>query len=240
MDDDTQVTGSQAPAQADTVADQTNEADIQVNEAPEATQGEQTEVKAEDTAEKLYAGKYKSVEDLENAYKNAESKLGQTTSEKAELARQLQGTFAEQEVAETQQLADSGYEVDPVAQKIERLERNDAVSRFIFSHPDADGVAVKEILTTDPNIAQIGSYDARLEYAYLKSKALSSSKAIAEAKKSGASETQAKIVEKQTAQVEASRKTETTDERTELKNRMAQGGSDGDAARREYIRKYLV
>lgn len=237
--DETQVNGNEAPAQ-DTADTQVNEADVQVDGAPEATQGEETEVKAEDTAEKLYAGKYKTVADLEKAYKNAESKLGQTTSEKAELARELQGTFAQQEAENAQQLEANGYEVDPVVQKVERLERNDAVSRFIFSHPDADGAAMNKVLTTDPNIAQIQSYDARLEYAYLKSQNMSTSKAIAEAKKTAATETQAKIVEKQAAQVESSRKAETTDEKTELKERMARGGSDGDAARREYIRKYLV
>ncbi|MEY2912597.1 MAG: hypothetical protein RLZZ184_1906 [Cyanobacteriota bacterium] len=116
---------------------------------------------------------------MEKAYKELESKFGQTTSEKAELAKQLQGTFTEQEIEQTQQLVDDGYTIDPVAQKVERLERNDAVSRFIFAHPDADGSAIKEILTTDPHIAQIGSYDARLEYAYLKSAAMNTNKAIA-------------------------------------------------------------
>ena len=242
MDDETQVTGNEAPAKiADTADTQLNEADVQVEETPEATQVE-TEVKAEDTVEKLYAGKYKTVEDLESAYKNAESKIGQTASEKAELAKKLEGTFIEQEVAQSQQLLDDGYEIDPVAQKVERLERNDSVSRFIFAHPDADGEAVKQILLNDPSIPLIGSYDARLEFAYLKSQNMSSSKAIAEAKKNTATETQAKIVEKQTAQVEAAQQTATAvDEKAELKEKIASGTlTERVQARREYIRKYLI
>lgn len=242
MDNETQVTGNEAPATADTVDTQANEADVQVNNTPEATQeqdGEQTEVKAEDTVDKLYAGKYKTVEELEKAYKNAESKIGQTTSERAELAEKLQGSFVEQDSAQSQYLSNDGY-ADPVVEKVERLERNDAVSRFIFAHPDADGATVKEVLMNDPMVNNIQGYDAKLEYAYLKSQTMANNKTIQEVKKTTAAETQAKIVEKQTAQVEASRKAESTDEVTELKERMYRGGSDGEAARREYIRKYLV
>lgn len=240
MDDDTIKDGNIAP-QEDTANTQNQDADVQVkSEAPEAApESKESDVNATDTAEeKLYAGKYKSVEDLEKAYKNAESKLGQTSSERAELTRELQGTLNE-ESAQSPILDANGY-VDPVAEKLERLERNDAVSRFIFAHPDADGNAVKEILTTDPIIQQIQGYDARLEYAFLKSQNMSSKKAIEEAKKTAATQTQAKIVEKQTAQVETSRKAETTDEKSELKSRMYQGGEDGAQARRDYIRKYLI
>jgi len=242
---DTQVTEENAPAQ-DTAELQTNEADLQVNiEAPEATQDGQeqetleTGIEAEDTAEqKLYAGKYKTPEDMEKAYKELETKFHGTSQEKAQLARQIEGTFAQQEVDSNQY--DLGLEPDPVVQKLERLERNDAVSRFIFSHPDVDGEAVTKVLTSDPIIQQIQGYDARLEYAYLKSKSMTSSKAIEQVKKQTANETQAKILEKQTAQVETGRRAETVDEKTELQNRMSRGGTDGEAARLEYIRKYLV
>jgi anti-sigma28 factor (negative regulator of flagellin synthesis) len=71
---------------------------------------------------------------------------------------------------------------------------------------------------------------------------MSSSKAIAEAKKNTATETQAKIVEKQTAQVEAAQQTATAvDEKAELKEKIASGTlTERVQARREYIRKYLI
>lgn len=223
MDDDTQNTGVQAaPAdeaqsQADTATSQDNLADVQVtNETPEATQGEgekNQEVNAEDTApeERLYAGKYKSAEEMERAYTELQSKATKDAQEKAELARILNESFAAPEESQVQtadDYADDYQQPDPVAQKIATLERNQVASNFIFSHPDAVELSdtLGEVLKSDPTAQAIPDYNARLEYAYLKSKSLVSAKTIENAKKEATNQTIAKQAEKQAAQVETVRK----------------------------------
>jgi len=52
---------------------------IETSNQPEAEQDEPVEDEPEETQEKLLAGKYKSVEELEKAYKNAEKKLGDSS-----------------------------------------------------------------------------------------------------------------------------------------------------------------
>jgi hypothetical protein len=247
MSDETQTAGTQdAPVETDTAPAQTSEAsETNTNEAPEATQAveeKQTdEVKATDTAEdKLYAGKYKTPEEMEKAYKELESKFGATTSEKAELTRILNEAFTTPEPTPAQD--DSLVETDPLAEKVDRLDRQTAVQNFIFAHPDANPSAMNEVLTKDPVIGQIPGHDAKLEYAYFKSQNMTSQKAIAEAKKSSANEATAKIVEKQAAQVESAKKADSTDESSELRER-ATGNYDQatrDKARLELIRKNLV
>lgn len=243
MDDETQVTGSEAPVTTETANNQSNEADVQVtNQAPEATEEskESSDNATETAEEKLYAGKYKTVEDLEKAYKNASSEATKLSQERAQLTSELQGTLNE-EAAQSPILDVNGY-VDPVAEKVERLERNDSVSRFIFAHPDANGESIKEVLTSDPIVQQIQGYDAKLEYAYLKSQSMSTSKAIAEAKKTGAAETQAKILEKQVAQVESNNPSKKTNDDSELYSK-ATGNytqAERDEARRALIRKNLT
>lgn len=258
MQDDTLVTGNtDAPTEAvDTAPTQSNEADVQVeNEAPEATQATEaaqeatsTEVKAEDTAEeRLLAGKYKSVEDLEKSYTELQSKATRDAQEKAELARILNETFATPE-APAQQLdatdTDSYGEYEesnPMTKEFEAIKRKDAVRDFIFLHPDADGAVVNKVLQEDPIVANITGYEAKLEYAYLKSKSINTADAVAQAKKDSAIETKQKIVEKQTAQVETAQKAEVVDDDADLQERMQSGSlSEREAARREYIRKFLV
>lgn len=244
---DNQATAPEAPVETtatDKVEGQPSETNQSVSEAPEATQPneETAEVKAEDKAEeKLIAGKFKSVEDLEKSYQELESRFSRETSDKAELAKLLQDTFVQPQEP-TQKVDEYMEEPDPVNQKIEKLERDGAVSKFVFAHPDADGGAVNEILSTDPMVNNINGYEAKLEYAYLKSKNMSSPKAIEEATKKATTQAQVKIAEKQTAQVEsASKQVATQDERSELRARMTTGPLAGrEAARREYIRKYMV
>lgn len=245
-DTDTQTTVVDPPAQADTADTQASEASTQSNETPEATQGTeaqeapQTEVKAEDTVEdKLYAGKYKSVEDMEKAYTELQSKFGQTTSEKAELSRILNDSFTTPAPADT----GDGFtdEPDPVNQEIDNLKRVTAVQSFILSHPDADPTSMQKVLAEDPLVKQISGHEAKLEYALLRSQSMSQPKAIEEAEKRAAQATQAKIAEKQTAQVESAAKSAPVDEKAELNSRMSSGTQEQrDAARREYIKKYLV
>lgn len=244
---DTQATGSVAPqedvvSQPDTADTQSSEASESVTDAPKATQeqadaqeAEAPDTKAEDTADKLLAGKYKTVEELEKAYKNAESKLGQTTSEKAELSKAINEGIVPPS-------ADTalGYS-DEASERAEALQRDMAVLKFINARSDANPATMKEILTTDPNIQQIGSYEARLEYAYNKSQNMAREKAIAEAEKKGANQAQAKIAEKKAAQVESAQKAEPTDENSELLDKLRNGTpAEKQAARETLIRKNLV
>lgn len=221
MDDETQTTGVQdAPAvdstpQAETAPSQDSAADVQVtSEAPEAAQstGEtSTEITATETAEeRLYAGKYKTPEELEKAYTSAQSEASRISAEKAELARILNETFtAPDPVAQAPVQETASYDEyetpDPVAQKLEVMERKDAVRDFVLLHPDADGQSVNKILQSDPIAQSIPTYEGKLEYAYLKSQATAAPKAVAEAEKRASEQTQVKIAEKQAAQVEGAR-----------------------------------
>ena len=95
-DTETQAPQADDPVATDTSATaDTSEASTQTNEAPEATQETKEPVaKATDTVEdKLYAGKYKSVEDMEKAYQELNSKFTNTSQEKAELAKILNDAF---------------------------------------------------------------------------------------------------------------------------------------------------
>lgn len=248
MDDETQTSGTvDTPVTTDTVATPTSEADVQVsNGAPEAAQSQEetTVVNAMDTAEeKLYAGKYKSVEEMEKAYQELNSKFTTTTQEKAELSRILNDAFST-DAQVVQPGAVDGYqdEIDPVNQEIEALKRNQAVTNFVINHQDADAASMQKVLAEDPLVKQISGHEAKLEYAYLRSQNMAKDKAIAEARKQGAQATQAKIAEKQVAQVEtASQATIQTDEKAELMEKMQRGSvADREAARRKYIRNYLT
>lgn len=244
--DETQTTGDDAPVK-DTADTQTSEATVQTNnEAPEesqAAEGKQAEdVKTEDTAEeKLYAGKYKTPDEMEKAYKELESKFGQTTSEKAELTRILNEAFNEPEPGQAEVQGDD-Y-VEPTSSTADDgVKRDLAVMKFIMAHGDADATSMKDVLNNDPYVSQIASHEAKLEYAYLRSQNMSQSKAIAEAKKAAASETQAKVVEKQAAQVESGRKAEENDEDSNTYGRATGNYSqeDRDQARKEWVKKNLV
>lgn len=251
MNDETQTTGTEAPVITDTATTQSSEADVQVtSEAPEAAQSTEetsSEVIAEDTAteERLYAGKYKSAEDMEKAYKELQSKATRDAQEKAELARILNESFATPETAQaaTDTEGYDGYEesqnVDP---RLDAIDRKTTVQSFIFTHPDADGEAMNKVMAEDPMIANISGYEARLEYAYLKSKASASAKEVAEVRNNTVTETKQKIVEKQSAQVETTRQTsEPTDEKAELMGRMQTGNlTEREAARREYVKRFIV
>lgn len=247
MDEETQAPAKDAPVETtETAETQPSEASNPVNnETPEASQEvKESDVKAEETVEeKLYAGKYKSVEDLEKAYQSAQSEATKLSQDRAELSRLLEESFASpsEPVAQTEE-TDSYEDVDPVRQELDGLKRDSAVSKFAFSHPDADGTVMNQVLQSDPMVKNIQGYEAKLEYAYLKSQNMTSKKAVEEATKKAAQQTQAKIVEKQTAQVETAGKAEKIDERTDILNRMqnARTNEDAEKARREYIRKYLV
>lgn len=247
METDTQTTGTDAPADntqtADTVDAQASEASTQVDNAPEATQATegQPEVNAEDTAEeKLYAGKYKSPEDMEKAYKELESKFGQTTSEKAQLTQLLNEAFTTPE-ASTSSDTDSYDDIGEVSSHDDPTKRDVAVLKFTIGHPDANGAAMSEVLANDPFIGNIQGYEAKLEYAYAKSQNMTSKQAIAEAQKQTAQQTQTKIVEKQAAQVESANRSEPTDEKTELQRKYTTGTpEERNKARLEYIRKHMV
>jgi hypothetical protein len=245
-DIDTQALPTDEPAATDTSTqvDQ-SEASTQNNEAPGATQSteEQTSVNATDTVEeKLYAGKYKTPEEMEQAYKSLESKYGQTSSEKAELSKILNQAFAEPATPLAPAAEESFEESNPLNQEIENLKRQTAVQGFVMNHQDADAATMGKILAEDPIVKQISGHEAKLEYAYLKSQNMTTSKAIAEAQKSGAQAAQAKIAEKQVAQVEAAQKTEPINDSSDLMEKATGNYSqeDRDKARKALIRKNLV
>lgn len=257
MADDNQAVASEAPETAaaaeDKVEDQSSEADVQVDsEAPEATQQSEgnAEIKAEDKAEDgLILGKFKTQEDLTKAYQSLESKWSKDAQEKAELVKVLSDSVVSEPTTDTQTAAVEGgdafaetAEPDPVAKEIAGLKLKDAIRDFADAHNDADLTAVNEILKADPVVSGITSYEAKLEYAYLKSKNMATNKVVEDAKKQGSQEAQAKILEKQTAQVESNQKAEATDEDAELYNRATGNYSheDRQAARREYLKKHFV
>lgn len=259
MSDETQATGQDAPVDttaAATATTQPSEAsETNKNEAPEATQ-EQAEVKetkapetkAEETAEeKLYAGKYKTVEDLENAYKSASSEASKISQERAELTKILNEAFATdaaEPAGAADDSADDFQEESPyVNPETDQLKKDNAVIKFMLSHEGADPEAMKQVLTADPMMNQIQGYEAKLEYAFLRSQNMSQPKAIAEAEKKGAEKAQAKTAEKQVAQVEQAAKTaEQVDENSELYGKATGNYSkqERDDARRKFIRKNLV
>lgn len=215
-DTETQTTGSDAPQDTqsqDTANIQPSEASTQENDTPKATQAteeKQPEVKAEDTVEdKLYAGKYKTVEDMEKAYQELNSKFTNTSQEKAELARILNDAFLTPEPTPQPQQAENYNQEYPEESspnpEIEDLKRKSAVQSFIIAHPEADPVSMQKVLSEDPYIGQITGHEAKLEYAYLRSQNMAKAKAIEEAQRTASETTQAKIAEKQSAQVETVR-----------------------------------
>lgn len=241
--DDTQTTGQDVPADqtVDTTETQTSEANVgEETKTPEATQEQATaqeaeapETKAEDTVEeKLYAGKYKTVEDMERAYQELNSKFTNTSQEKAELARILDEAFysPEPEVAQPQ-TDDYGLQEEtpqPNAE-LEQLRRDNAVTKFILAHDDADAASMKEVLATDPFIKQIQGHEAKLEYAYQKTQNMSHAKALKEAEKAGQQKAQAKTAEKQVAQVESAKKSAPVNNKAELLERMRYGDRNARA-----------
>lgn len=241
MDDETQTPGTDTPADADTVDTQTSEADIQTNtDAPEAGQEtKEPDSTATDTAEeKLYAGKYKSADDMEKAYKELESKFGRETSEKAELTRILNEAFATPVTTDT----DSGDDVETISQNgNDQINRDMAVLKFIIGHQEADGDAMKKILAEDPMVKQISGHDAKLEYAFLRSQSMTRDKAIVEAEKKGAEANQMKTAEKTAAQVESAKKSEPIGEESLLEKATGNySPEEREAARKALIKKHLV
>lgn len=247
---DTQAAGAAEPVQ-DTSATQTGETgEGVITEAPEATQGTgaeeapTTEVNAEDTAgEKLFAGKYKSAEDMEKAYTELQSKFSRETSEKAELSRTLNELFATPEPSTGTDTEETGIEeADPLATEVSSLKRVTAVQSFIMAHPEANAAAMKEVLEKDPLIKQIAGHEAKLEYAFVKSQSLTSQQAVEQAKKEGATQAAAKIAEKQAAQVEGAGKATPPNEGSELMGKATgnYGPKEREAARLAIIRKNLV
>lgn len=240
--DETQTTGQNVPVNTDTTDTQASEAAVQTNtDAPKAPQEvKETATEATDTAEeKLYAGKYKDVETLENSYKELESKYGKEAGEKAELTRILNEAFAAPETTET--ATETFEDSSTVNPEFEQMKRDNAVVKFILGHQDANGEAMKQVLADDPLVKQIQGHDAKLEYAYLRSQSMSQPKVIEEARKSAQAETQAKTAEKQAAQVESAKSAAPVEDKSDYS--VATGNfssSEREAARLNYIRKNLV
>lgn len=213
MDNDNPAVVSEAPEATaiveDKVEEQPSPADVQVNnEAPEAAQEVKEPVaEATDKAdEKLYAGTFKSPDDLERAYQELRSKSTKDSQEKAELAKILNDAFLVPEPQAQAQAPDTDYydegESNPVNQELASIKTRLAISEFLTNHQDADAQSLVEVINSDSNVASITSPEAKLEYAYLKSQSMGSKKAIVEAEKKSAEQAQVKFAEKQAAQVE--------------------------------------
>lgn len=242
---DTPVDGAVAPV-TDTATTQTNEASELSQSTPEDTQTNdqqetvQTEVKTEDTVqeEKLFAGKYKTVEDLEKSYKELESSFGKKTNEYAELTKILNEAFIPPEPAAEDTAYDdpgeSAAATDPLKRKVTLLE-------FALTHSDADGEAMKKVLAEDPLVSKINGDDAKLEYAYYRAKSLTMETNVAEAQRQAQVQTHAKIAEKELAKVESVTKTEPADD-SKANMTKATGGTPEErkSARLALIRQHLT
>lgn len=217
MEDDTPTqVQSEAPAVADTAPVPTSEADLQANDTPEAAEVQETTVNAEDTVEeKLYAGKYKTAEDMEKAYQELNAKFTTTTQQKAELSRILADAFAEPAPAPAAaQDYDEYVDDTPTANPVnDVVSRKVAIMEFAMSHPDADGAAMLEVINNDPATRNMPDYETKLKYAYALSQITAQPKVVEEATRQAQAQTQVKIAEKQAAQVEsASRQAPPTQE----------------------------
>lgn len=228
--EDTQVTGNEAPAPADTVDTQANEANLQEVQTPEAAQTTegQSAVNAEDTvSEKLYAGKYKSAEEMEKAYTELQSKYTNTSQEKAELSRILTEAFSTPEPAQVSAPVVDEYDefstTDAPQQQDTAVNRELSIVKFMMVHPDADAGTLNEVITKDPMIANINGYDAKLEYAYLRSRELQRDKQLADATKQATIQATQKTVEKTAAQVEQAERSEQPDPKQDRVQRMRAG-----------------
>ena len=234
MDDETQAqVQSEAPVNTETAPAPTSEADVQVNnETPKAAAAQEATVNAEETVEqKLYAGKYKTPEELEKAYLSASSEATRISQERAELSKILADAFSEP-VAPVAPTADyDDYEQEPSTPKPDDVYgRKIAVMEFSMSHPDADGAAMLEVLKSDPAAQRIPDYETKLKYAYAMSRVTAQPKAVEEATKQAQIQAQVKMAEKQAAQVEsASRQAPATQEEPLTKEQLRAALKDDKA-----------
>lgn len=211
---DNQAPPAPTPSAEDkVVAEDQSTASQSTNEAPEAPQSAQeisSDVNATDKVEdeRLFAGTFKTVEDMERSYQELRSKATRDAQEKAELSRILsEALMSDTPVVQAPQSQVDDYD-DYTQTNNAPQNPDDAVTKklalmeFAMGHPDADGDEMVKVLKSDPYIGQIGSYEAKLKYAYAVSRAQAQPKAVEQATRQAQLETQAKIAEKQAAQVE--------------------------------------
>lgn len=240
MDIETQTQGQDVtPVVTDTVTSPASSADVQAIETPNAAVAQEATVNAEDTVaeSKLYAGKYKSVEDLEKSYTELQSKFTSTASEKAELSKILADAFAsEPEPVVTAQPDYDEYQ-EETSKPDNAVTRDISVLKFVMSNPDADGAAMNEVLKNDPFVAQINGYEAKLRYAHAISQSTAKPKAVEEAKRQTQIETQAKFAEKQAAQVESASKQSPPTQEEPLTREQIQSALRDDKSFGELLKK---
>ena len=147
-----------------------------------------------DTAETLLAGKYKSPEELERAYKEAERKISELgeKAKKAELVDRVVEKYKEFGYSEDEALAefdkiaeaqpDTGFDTDEDA-KLKKLEREILltkreieISKFISEKPEAKHFEneLKELVAKYPRTSVDDLYDRFLGKAFQVAKELSS------------------------------------------------------------------
>jgi hypothetical protein len=228
--EDTQVPVGDVPAHADTTAPQTNEADLQEVTPPNANPSNEENaqvVNAEDTgSEKLYAGKYKTPEEMERAYQDLQSKFTSTSQEKAEISRILTEAFAQPDpVAQPTAVVDDDFgDSTPSAPPVNDAQTRDlAVMKFMMTHDNVDAKQLQTVLATDPYVSTMGTYESKLEYAYLRSREQQSAQTVAEATRNAGLQAQVKTVEKQAAQVEQANRSQQPNPAAERNERIRQG-----------------
>lgn len=213
------------------------------SEEPEAPSTETADPTADSDSEGFLGGKYKTKADFEKAFKELQRDNQSNYAERAELSRALNEVLAQPAPAE-QQAEENPYDTpDPLTLKIQNLERQQSFQSYLLTHPelsDEDMIAMTQVIKEDPMVAQIGSPEAKLEYARMK--VASNPKTVEAAKKQAHTQAVAKVAEKQAAQVESAGKATPTDENTELMEKATgnYGPKEREAARLALIKKNLV
>lgn len=253
---DTQTPAEENPQTEDTSQkqEQSEASGLAEQEAPEANQNEEEKdsgEKAEDTAEeRLLAGKYKTTEDLEAAYKQLESKFGHKSNQVAELNSALTESLEQSQEAEVQTETESEEhqstqpKVQPSASEDNR-DRDIAVMKFVMTRGNEvspeQTQEINKVLQSDPIVSQISTTEGKLEYAYQKSRNATNQQAMQKAQEEAQKETKAKMAEKEAAQVESGKKAEQPDGKEQLLSQAREGGpEEAKKARERLIREQLT
>lgn len=184
---------------------------------PEVQEVAKTEAEAE-VQEKLLAGKFKSQDDLEKAYKELESKYGHTAQERADLQKTLETLAPIFEEAQVEQPVSSMEDSDPqtelknivrsaVSEVMAPQQANLAIEKLATKHPDFSEY-VDDIMQVVKEMPELITRDkaAGLERAYKIAKADRFEAEKLQAKEEGKKEAYENIVQKSMGSVEGASK----------------------------------
>jgi hypothetical protein len=157
---DTDDTTTESTATDTVVEDSTDDASVDTTEAVESTDVDETpEATEEPVAETLYAGKYKTPEELENAYKHAEQRMhaeAQARAQYEQYVQQLeeQRAYEQKQYEEEQQNAFDPFASTPTnMQELVNYTYEEPEQAFWFAAqnaPNAVARVVSEIRQFDP------------------------------------------------------------------------------------------